>query len=793
MPQAAGQLSENSRRIARNTLLLYFRMFLLMLIGLFTSRVVIRTLGIDDYGVYNVVGGVVTVFTFLTTSLSAAISRYLAAHLSDGDAVRLRSIFSTGIIIQLGLALLLALLVETAGLWWLNHRLDIPDGRLDAARWVLHCSLGVLVVSLLSVPYNATIIAHERMAAFAVISLGEAALKLGVALLLYVSPFDKLVSYAVLMLGVAVLVRAAYGIYCRRHFAEARGPLRWDGALVREMTAFAGWSFFGSSAYVFNTQGVGQVVNLFFGVAVNAARGVALQVENIARQFVSNFLTAINPQITKSWAAGEREYCFELVRKGAKYAWLVILLFLVPVLGEAELLLDLWLGPDKVPPHAAAFLRLSLVGLLVDLAGNSLLTLVQATGRVRGYYLITGLTSYLCLPLVWLAFRLGAGPAWAYVIFIAVYGVVFVQRVAIARRLTGFPLKPFLRLILLLVMTTCFALVFPLVLRGTGLAPLWRLLLGTLLGWASAAWYAWLFLLTAGERGFVLRKVGRFLPDKWFLKAKYRVVFDRPLYVNGPDTFSAKIQWQKLRDRNPLYHTLVDKAVVKPYVAERIGAEHVAATLGVWERPEQIPWDALPGQFVLKCTHDSGSTLICTDKAAFDREGACAKLRAALASDYWRRDREWAYKGLQPRIIAEEYLGAGLADYKIFCFRGKPQFLFVATDRDNPAEETKFDFFDTQWRHLDIRNGHPNAAVPPERPAHFAQMLELARTLAEDFPQVRIDFYETPDGRVLFGEYTFYHWSGFVPFEPEGTDERLGAYFEVPGRAGDDGKDGKDG
>lgn len=766
--------------MARNTLLLYFRMFLLMLIGLFTSRVVVRTLGIDDYGVYHVVGGVVTVFTFLTTSLSAAISRYLAAHLSDGDAVRLRSIFSTGIVILLGLALLLALLVETAGLWWLNHRLDIPDGRLDAARWVLHCSLGVLVVSLLSVPYNATIIAHERMAAFAVISLGEAALKLGVALLLYVSPFDKLVSYAVLMLGVAVLVRAAYGIYCRRHFAEARGPLRWDGALVREMTAFAGWSFFGSSAYVFNTQGVGQVVNLFFGVAVNAARGVALQVENIARQFVSNFLTAINPQITKSWAAGEREYCFELVRKGAKYAWLVILLFLVPVLGEAELLLDLWLGPDKVPPHAAAFLRLSLVGLLVDLAGNSLLTLVQATGRVRGYYLITGLTSYLCLPLVWLAFRLGAGPAWAYVIFIAVYGVVFVQRVAIARRLTGFPLKPFLRLILLLVMTTCFALVFPLVLRGTGLAPLWRLLLGTLLGWASAAWYAWLFLLTAGERGFVLRKVGRFLPDEWFLKAKYRVVFDRPLYVSGPDTFSAKIQWQKLRDRNPLYHTLVDKAAVKPYVAARIGAEHVAATLGVWERPEQIPWDALPGQFVLKCTHDSGSTLICTDKAAFDREAACAKLSAALANDYWRRDREWAYKGLQPRIIAEEYLGGGLSDYKIFCFRGKPQFLFVATDRDNPSEETKFDFFDTQWRHLDIRNGHPNADVPPARPAHFAQMLDLSRTLAEDFPQVRLDFYETPDGRVLFGEYTFYHWSGFVPFEPEGTDERLGAYFEIP-------------
>ena len=421
-----------------------------------------------------------------------------------------------------------------------------------------------------------------------------------------------------------------------------------------------------------------------------------------------------------------------------------------------------------------------MVGLLADLVGNPLLTLVQATGRVKKYYLVTGLTSYLGLPLVWLAFRLGAGPAWAYIIFIAVYLTVLVQRIVIAHRLADFPVKPFLRLILLLVMTTCFALVFPIVLRGLDWAPLWRLLLGTLLGWACIAHYSWYYLLTAGERGFILRKVGKYLPDRLFLKAKYRVVFDRPLSVAGPEHFTEKIQWQKLRDRNPLYHTLVDKAAVKPYVTERVGAEHVIPTLGVWERPEQIEWDALPAQFVLKCTHDSGSTLVCTDKAAFDRAAACAKLGAALAADYWRRDREWAYKGVPPRIIAEEYLGAGLADYKIFCFGGKPEFLFVATDRDNPAEETKFDFFDTQWRHLDIRNGHPTAAVPPAKPAHLDEMLRLSEALAGDFPQVRLDFYETPDGRVLFGEYTFYHWSGFVPFDPDEADVRLGRYFKIP-------------
>ena len=784
MPQAAGrQLSENSRRIARNTLLLYFRMLLLMLIGLFTTRVVLRALGIEDHGVYHVVGGTVTIFTFLTTSISSAISRYLAVALGEGrDMDRLRRIFSAGVIIQLGLALLLVLLTETAGLWWVNHRLVIPPGRMEAARIVLHCSLGVMVVNLLSVPYNAAIIAHERMSAFAFVSIFEALLKLGVALLLSVSPFDKLVSYAVLMFGVALAVRVAYGIYGRIHFAETRGRLVWDRALTREMTAFAGWSFFGSSAYVFNTQGVNQAVNLFFGVAVNSARGVALQVENVVKQFVSNFLTAVGPQISKSWVAGDRDYCFSLVSKGAKYAWLVILAFFIPLLGEAELLLKFWIGADRMPPHVAVFVRLALAGLLVDLVGNPLLTLIQATGRVRKYYLITGLTSYAGLPLVLLAFRLGAGPSWAYGIFIAVYFTVLVQRVVLAHELTGFPVRPFLRMVALLLMTTAFSLFFPVALRGTGLAPVWRLLLGTLLGWATLAHYTWYYLLTPGEQAFIVRKIGRLLPDGLFLRAKYRTVFGRPLSLRHPECFTEKIQWQKLRDRNPLYHTLADKAAVKPYVAARMGAEHVVPTLGVWERPEQIDWDALPAQFVLKCTHDSGSTLICTDKSAFDREAACRSLRAALAVDYWRRDREWAYKGVPPRIIAEAYLGAGLADYKFFCFRGRAGFLYVATERDNPDTETRFDFFDAEWRHLDIRNGHPNADAEPCRPARFAEMRALAERLAGDFPQVRIDFYELPDGRILFGEYTFYHMGGFVPFEPDGADGQLGAYFEIPGK-----------
>ena len=387
-PKAAG-LSDNSRRIAKNTLLLYFRMLLLILIGLFTSRVVLDALGVEDYGVYNAVGGAVALFTFISSSISSAISRFISFELGRGDQEKLRRVFCAGVVIQLVLSAAIVLLVETLGMWFLRERMVIPEGRERAAAVVLHCSLGVLVLNLLSVPYNATIVSREKMSAFALISLVEAGLKLSVALLLYVSVFDKLETYALLMLAVAVVVRGAYSLYCRRHFPESRGRLSVDWSLVREMSGFAGWSFFGTSAYVFNTQGVNLVVNLFFGVAVNAARGVASQVEGIARQFVANFLTAINPQITKSWASGDKEYSFELVRKGAKYSYLVILAFFIPLLFEAETVLGLWLV--EVPPMAASFVRLSLAGLLVDLTGNSLLTLVLASGKVRKYYLITGL------------------------------------------------------------------------------------------------------------------------------------------------------------------------------------------------------------------------------------------------------------------------------------------------------------------------------------------------------------------------------------------------------------------
>lgn len=776
-PKAAG-LSDNSRRIAKNTLLLYFRMLLLILIGLFTSRVVLDALGVEDYGVYNAVGGAVTLFTFISASISSAISRFISFELGRGDEEKLRRVFCAGVVIQLVLSAVIILLVETLGMWFLRERMVLPEGRERAAEVVLHCSLGVLVFNLLSVPYNATIVSHEKMSAFAIISLVEAGLKLMVALLLYVSVFDKLETYALLMLAVAVVVRSAYSLYCRRHFPESCGRLAVDWPLVREMSGFAGWSFFGTSAYVFNTQGVNLVVNLFFGVAVNAARGVAAQVEGIARQFVSNFLTAINPQITKSWASGDKEYSFELVRKGAKYSYLVILAFFIPLLFEAETVLGIWLV--EVPAMAALFVKLSLGGLLVDLTGNSLLTLVLASGKVRKYYLVTGLVSYMCLPLVWLAFKAGAPAWWAYAVFIVIYFAVLVLRLLLVRSRTGFPLGRFFRSVVLpLAAVSAVSLVLPCLVHHFLPSGFVRVLLVCLAAWGSMAVSVFAVALTPGERAFVTRKFGRgHFPDKIAIEDSYFEAMGRRPDLRNPLRYTEKLQWQKLHDHNPLYHVLADKAEVKSHVAELIGEEHVIPTLGVWERVEDIDWDSLPERFVLKCTHDSGSTMVCMDKKSFDRSGACRRLRECMGKRYWMRDREWAYKGIRPRIIAEKYMGEDIWDYKFFCFNGMPELMFVASDRADRTEETKFDFFDMDWRHLDIRNGHPNAPVPPARPEHFEDMKILAATLSHGIPQVRMDFYEI-DGRVYFGEYTFYHWSGLVPFEPDEADFRIGELYKI--------------
>lgn len=280
-----------------------------------------------------------------------------------------------------------------------------------------------------------------------------------------------------------------------------------------------------------------------------------------------------------------------------------------------------------------------------------------------------------------------------------------------------------------------------------------------------------------------LRTASRIIPDALYLKLRYWKMFHKPLNLKKPKTFNEKLQWLKLYDRKPEYTRMVDKYEAKQYVAERIGEKYIIPTLGVWDSFDEINFDSLPDQFVLKCTHDSGGLVICTDKAKLNLEKARRCITSSLNRNYFWANREWPYKNVKPRIIAEAYMQdtstAELRDYKFFCFNGEAKLLFIATDRQTEGEETKFDFFDMDFNHLDVRNGHPNADIPPEKPICFDEMRQLAEKLSAGIPQLRVDFYEV-DGKVYFGELTFFHWTGLVPFEPEQWDEVFGSWIELP-------------
>ena len=273
------------------------------------------------------------------------------------------------------------------------------------------------------------------------------------------------------------------------------------------------------------------------------------------------------------------------------------------------------------------------------------------------------------------------------------------------------------------------------------------------------------------------------MPDEKYVKKAYRLAFGKELDLDNPVTFNEKLQWLKLYNRKPEYTAMVDKYEAKKFVADLIGEEYIIPTLGVWDKFEDIEFDKLPDKFVLKCTHDSGGLVICRDKSRLDMAVARKKINKSLRRDYYMANREWPYKNVKPRIIAEQYMEdsttAELRDYKFFCFDGEVKALFIATDRASATEETKFDFFDADFEHLPFINGHPNAKVQPEKPQQFELMKQLAAKLSADIPHVRIDFYEV-DGKVYFGEITFFHWSGMTKFDPPEWDRVFGNWIKLP-------------
>ena len=433
----------NSKRIAKNTFFLYIRSIVVMAVGIYTSRVVLQTLGVNDYGIYNVVGGFVVMFSILSSSMVNASQRFISYEMGRVQP-QMNRIFCGTVSVHLVLALIILLIFESFGIWFLNTHLNIAIDRLSAANWVFQCSVMAFCINLISVPYNASIIAHEKMGVFAYISIYEAFAKLGIVYLLSFTGYDRLIVYATLMLVVSVSLRFIYGIYCKRHFEECNFHFVFDKPLFKDMMGFIGWNFFGSTAGILSTQGINILINLFFGVALNAARGLSEQVNHAVNTFVSNFMTALNPQITKSYAAGDYYYMRTLMIRGAKYAAILYWLIALTIFLEADEILSIWLV--EVPDYASIFLRLTIIYSIFRSMALPIYNGMLATGKIKNYQLIMGGMNIMAFVLCYIFFSFGLGPEFGYIstIIIAIFQL-FVRLKLICDIIPNFPKWLFFR------------------------------------------------------------------------------------------------------------------------------------------------------------------------------------------------------------------------------------------------------------------------------------------------------------------------------------------------------------
>lgn len=382
-------IAENNKRIAKNTLLLYVRMLFTIIVGLYTSRVVLNTLGVNDYGIYNVVGGIVAMLAFLNSAMTAASQRFISFELGTKNYQRLKEVFSTSVTIHLIIAGIIFIISETIGLWFLNTHMNISSDRMEAANWVYQCSILTFMVTVISVPYNACIVAHERMKAFAYISIIEVGLKLIIVYLLLVFSTDKLITYAILIFSVSVIIRVIYGIYCKRNFEECIYRFSVKRALWKQMLSFVGWGMLANFGVSLRLQGANILLNIFFNPAVNAARGIAMQVNGIVINFSNNFLMALNPQITKEYANGNIDRTITLIYAGSRYSFYLLSIISLPMIVSIDYLLKLWLG--IVPEYTNIFLKLTIVAALIDTMTYPMVTATYATGVLRRITIIISL------------------------------------------------------------------------------------------------------------------------------------------------------------------------------------------------------------------------------------------------------------------------------------------------------------------------------------------------------------------------------------------------------------------
>lgn len=485
---------------------LYLRMGISIVVNLYTMRVVWQVLGIDNYGIYTVVGGIVLMFQFLNSAMVASSQRFISYELGIGNAISLKKIFSISVTIHYLLAGIILLLAETIGLWFLNNKLNIPIERMTAANWVYQCSILSFLVSVISVPYNACIVAHEHMKVYGYVGILDVFLRLGAVYFLILIPFDKLITYAILILFVHLIVRIIYQVYCRKNFSECKYKFQKDKHIMRDMFAFAGWSFLGNMGLSIREQGLTFILNMFFNVAMNAAKGIAGQVTNVIAGFASNFQMALNPQITKTYAQGEINSTISLIYRGCKFSLILMSLIAVPLWIASEEVLKLWL--DDITPASVVFLRLSLIMVIFDITANPIITAIQATGNIKKFQILIVVIMSASIPMAWLYMKIHPDPYSVMYVAILCSVIALFTRLKLLSNLIPVSLTFFAcRILLPVLIVLIFSGSISYILYSNLSNNLWSIVIMTIINSFLFLGSTYLVLLNKNEKKFIINIV----------------------------------------------------------------------------------------------------------------------------------------------------------------------------------------------------------------------------------------------------------------------------------------------
>lgn len=445
--------------ITKNTIYMYIRMAISIIIGLYTSRLVLRFLGVEDYGIYNVVGGIVSLFIFLNNALSQATQRFLAFELGKNQYGVLQRTFAMCLNVHIIISILIVILAETIGLWLIYYKLNIPEFRLNTALYVYQFSIFAAVISITQVPYNASIFAHEKFNAYAMVSICDSIIRLLIAFMLSILNGDLLLYYGFFILCANVFQAIVYRIYCIKSFEECRYSFFWDKSMFKRIFTYTSWSLFGNLADTLADQGSNLLLNIFFGPAINASRGIALTVKASVAGFVYNFQSAANPQIVKRYAIGNIDSMISLVNKSSKISFFLFLLIMMPLCLEIDVVLQFWLG--EVPPYLNSFTRLTLLTVLLQTIGGTLQSAIQASGRIKRYQVLVGGLKLFTIPICYIGLRCGCSPLWPFIVIMLIYGGVVYVNLFVVKRELDYPIMNYLRNVICVDFVVLFISVIP--------------------------------------------------------------------------------------------------------------------------------------------------------------------------------------------------------------------------------------------------------------------------------------------------------------------------------------------